>query len=74
MKGFEISLGYDCLRVSTSCTIDAHGYEKDLQTPETIDCDRADWDSGATVTVISERVVKNLGLIPIGKTKVSGYN
>ncbi len=56
------------------CTIDANGYEKSLSRPMTWQCDKADWDTGATVTVISERLVAELGLIPIGRTKISGYN
>ncbi len=32
------------------------------------------WDTGASVTLISARVAKVLGLISIGKSGVSGYN
>ena len=45
-----------------------------MKRPQTWACDRADWDTGATVSVISERLVGELGLIPIGRTKISGYN
>lgn len=74
MPKFSKELEYDCLRVSTACTIDATGYEKSDGHPSTWKCDRADWDTGATVTVISERLVAELGLLPIGRTKISGYN
>ncbi len=67
-------LEYDCLRVCTSCVVDAKEYEKFKEAPEYVECTRADWDTGATVTIISESIVKQLGLIPIGKTKISGYN
>ncbi len=33
---------------------------------------RAIWDTGATASVITERVVKDCGLQPTGKTKISG--
>ena len=35
---------------------------------------RSLWDTGASVTLISARVAKVLGLTSIGKTGVSGYN
>lgn len=35
---------------------------------------RSLWDTGASVTLISARVVKVLGLTSIGKSGVSGYN
>ena len=35
---------------------------------------RSLWDTGASVSLISARVVKVLGLTSIGKTGVSGYN
>lgn len=68
------TLGYDCLRVSTPCVVDATDYETKVGSPLVITCNRADWDTGATTTIISERVVELLGLIPIGKTKISGIN
>lgn len=74
MAKFTAPLGYDCLRISTPCKVDATDYEKSSEMPDILQCSRADWDTGATVTVISERVVAELGLIPIGKTKISGYN
>lgn len=74
MAKFSKELEFDCLRVSTECTIDASGYEKFPGRPTIWKCERADWDTGATVTVISERLVAELGLIPIGRTKISGYN
>lgn len=74
MQKFTIPIGYDCLRISTPCMVDATEYEKDKNLPDTLQCNKADWDTGATVTVISERVVAELGLIPIGRTKISGYN
>lgn len=35
---------------------------------------RSLWDTGASVTLISSKVIKVLGLTPIGKSGVSGYN
>lgn len=35
---------------------------------------RSLWDTGASVTLISARVAKVLGLVSIGKSGVSGYN
>ena len=35
---------------------------------------RSLWDTGASVSLISARVAKVLGLTSIGKTGVSGYN
>ncbi|MBR1468695.1 MAG: retroviral-like aspartic protease family protein [Prevotella sp.] len=35
---------------------------------------RSLWDTGASVSLISSRVAKVLGLEPIGKSGVSGYN
>ena len=35
---------------------------------------RSLWDTGASVTLISARVAKVLGLTSIGKSGVSGYN
>ncbi len=35
---------------------------------------RSLWDTGASVTLISSRVAKVLGLTSIGKSGVSGYN
>ena len=35
---------------------------------------RSLWDTGASVSLISARVAKVLGLVSIGKSGVSGYN
>lgn len=32
------------------------------------------WDTGATKTLVSRRVIETLGLEPIGKCEVEGYN
>lgn len=74
MAKIEKTLGYDCLRISTPCIIDAKDYERVPNSPAQVLCDRADWDTGATVSVISERLVEQLGLVPVGKTKICGYN
>ena len=74
MAKIEKLLDFDCLRVSTPCIVDAKDYERVPGSPTQVYCDRADWDTGATVSVISERLVEQLGLVPVGKTKISGYN
>lgn len=74
MAKIETGLDYDCLRISTPCVIDAKDYECTSDGHAVVLCEKAVWDTGASVTVISERVVEQLELIPVGKTKISGYN
>lgn len=74
MAKIETELDYDCLRVYTPCVVDANDYERTSDERTEVLCDKAVWDTGASVTVISERMVERLGLIPVGKTKISGYN
>lgn len=62
-------------RVITGCCVDVSGYKR-LETSKRTEymCDSAMWDTGASVTLISERVASELGLVITGTTIISGYD
>lgn len=62
-------------RVITPCCVEVSGYKR-LESSKRTEfmCDSAMWDTGASVTLISERVASELGLVVTGTTIISGYD
>ena len=61
------------LDIITECTVfPALEVEYEEQLPEGYRALSVLWDTGSEVTLINPRVVKALGLVPIGKTQLDG--
>lgn len=60
-------------RIVTPCTIDVSDYETSLELPKTLSVN-ALWDTGSTVTVLSDTLVQRLGLIASDISRVSGWD
>lgn len=61
-------------RIVTPISIDVSDYPTNGESETHIDNLRTLWDTGASVTVISEDLVKRLALTPRDVTKVSGFD
>lgn len=72
MSRFKYQLPYCSNRIITPCVVDVSKYVH--KNEDILECKRALWDTGATVTVVSEILVNQLGLIPTGVKKVAGYD
>ena len=72
MGKFKYQLPYCSNRIITPCVVDVSKYVH--KNEDILECKRALWDTGATVTVVSEILVNQLGLIPTGVKKVAGYD
>ena len=60
-------------RIITPCTIDVTDYETTNDTNNRLTV-KALWDTGSTVTVLSENVIERLGLFPTDIIKVAGWD
>jgi len=60
--------------IITECYIYSGTDLSQAKTIKRVKISKALWDTGATGSLISSRVVKSLGLSSIGKSGVSGYN
>lgn len=72
MGKYKYKLPYCSNRIITPCVVDVSKYVH--KNEDILECKRALWDTGATVTVVSEILVNQLGLIPTGVKKVAGYD
>lgn len=72
MSRFKYQLPYCSNRIIPPCVVDVSKYVH--KNEDILECKRALWDTGATVTVVSEILVNQLGLIPTGVKKVAGYD
>lgn len=61
-------------RIVTPCTLDVSDYETSIEKPKSEEKVKALWDTGSTVTVLSEMLVQRLGLIPSDICRVSGWD
>lgn len=72
MSRFKYKLPYCSNRIITPCIVDVSKYVH--KNEDVLECKRALWDTGATVTVVSEILIDQLGLVPTGVKKVAGYD
>ena len=61
-------------KIVTPCTVDVQDYDTKSETNINSCSINALWDTGATVSVVSESLIHRLGLIPTDITKVSGWD
>lgn len=75
MANFVSTIKRNSSRVVTPCCVDVSGYKR-LESSKLSEylCDSAMWDTGASVTLISEMVASELGLVKTGTTIISGYD
>ena len=75
MAQFVSPIKRNSSRVITPCCVDVSEYKR-LENSKRSEylCDSAMWDTGASVTLISERVASELGLVVTGTTIISGYD
>lgn len=59
-------------KILTPCTISAMPKRNSAETPASITCDSAEWDTGSMVTLVSKRVIEELNLKHSGYTTLSG--
>lgn len=74
MNTFVHKMSWDANRIVSPCEIDVRRYARKGISKEEIVKVKALWDTGATVTVVSELLVQRLGLVPTDFMKVSGYD
>lgn len=74
MGKFRYRMPWGINKPTTECTIDVERYATKEGTENQATVKSCLWDTGATVTVISELLVHRLGLIPTDFMKVSGYD
>lgn len=74
MKRLVHRMSWDARRIVSSCNIDVRNYTNKEGKEVEATCPKVLWDTGATVTVISELLVDRLGLIPIDFMRVSGFD
>lgn len=60
-------------RIVTQCTLDVTDYETNGNGTK-MEVVKALWDTGSSVTVLSENIVQRLGLIPSDISRVSGWD
>lgn len=61
-------------RIVTPCTIDVNDYDTESQSNQNTIVVKALWDTGSTVTVLSDNIIQKLGLIPSDVSRVSGWD
>lgn len=71
---FTHNMSWDANKIISPCTIDVNRYARKESAQENSFLAKALWDTGATVTVISELLVQQLGLIPTDFMRVAGYD
>lgn len=71
MASFSIEGKGRWLKIVSPCTVISVATKKN-STTKSINSNSAQWDTGSMVTCISERLVKELGLIKTGVTTITG--
>ncbi|MBQ0073928.1 MAG: retroviral-like aspartic protease family protein [Prevotella sp.] len=74
MNTFVHKMSWDANKIVSPCTIDVGRYARKGNSNENVIEANALWDTGATVTVVSELMVHRLGLVPTDFMKVAGYD
>lgn len=73
MGKFQIEGEGKWCKIITDCEVSAIPKRNSPEKPVCMNCDKAQWDTGAMVTLISSRVVAEMHLSPIGYTTLSGF-
>ena len=75
MALFVHAIKKNSIRIITPCCIDVKNYKRTSgSSAGEYYCESALWDTGASVTLVSERVAAELGLVKTGTTLVSGFD
>ena len=60
------------LKIITPCTISEIPKRNSDQKPRSMECSSAQWDTGSMVTLVSTRIIEQMGLKHVGYTTLSG--
>lgn len=74
MALFTFPIDKYSIRIISPCCVDVKNYKRGSNNITEFKCDTAMWDTGSSVTLISERIAAELGLVHTGTTIVSGFD
>lgn len=74
MPSYTFPIDKNSIRIITPCCVDVKNYKRGSNNITEYKCDTAMWDTGSSVTLISERIAAELGLVHTGTTIVSGFD
>lgn len=74
MEQFTYKTHGICDRIVIPCIIDVSDYELTSDLTDKTKMVKALWDTGSTVTVLSENLIQHLGLVASDITRVSGWD
>lgn len=70
MNTFKSPLSKYSRRVFSECTVDVKRYFPEAKEFTSLNCEKALWDTGSPVSIISDRIASELRLTPVGRAKI----
>lgn len=72
MSKFTVNSEGIAIRITSKCTVEAYSGKR--ESIKSVECSKALWDTGASVSVISTRIASELSLVPTGVSYITGFD